>query len=289
MNKIKLFIFSFIVFFQFIAVQQAVACPTGNESLEKAQQIWEQAITSLGGRERILNIKNILDYDKNKETVSLNVLPDKIWYWSQNGGPIATDVKMYNFSRNIGYRISKGDPDNFSYPLTNDSRDRRLSGLLYTLLETKWLKPKLIGSDIIKIDSKEYDVVCTEVTFPDNQKSDKQITERHDYVFDRTSHLVFRNIRYFDKPTGVSDYTIEYSNYIDVKGIKFARLIRDKFSLDKHWSSKTEYITDIDVDYKKDLFDKPPLIKDGPNGWMEKKPEEKKSHAKSGKPFNKNK
>ncbi|MGI8493927.1 MAG: hypothetical protein ACR2L1_01275, partial [Pyrinomonadaceae bacterium] len=257
----------FIILAQIVAVKSAFACSTDEQSLAKAQQTWEQAIASLGGRERILNIKNIMYYNKEKTTVSLEVLPDKLWYWSENRKPIGTDVKTYDFSKNLGYRIKKGDPDNFSYPLTGDSKERRLSGLLYTLLETKWIKPKLIGSDIIKIDGKEYDVVCTEVTFPDNQTTDKQITERHDYLFDRITHLVFRNIRYFDKSIGGGDYTLEYSNYIDVKGIKFAREIRDKFSHDKHWSSKSAYITDIDVDYKEDLFDKPPSIKDGPDGW----------------------
>ena len=271
MSKTKTIIFSLIMALPFIAVRQAIACPTGKESLERAQQIWEQAVASLGGRERVLNVRSILDYNKEQTTVSLDVLPDKNWYWSEDREPIGTNVSTYNFSKNLGYRIKKGDPDNFSYPLTGDSKERRLSGLLHTLLETKWIKPKLIGSDIIKIDGKEYDVVCTEVTFPDNQKTDRQITERHDYLFDRTTYLVFRNIRYFDKSIcDGCDYTIEYSNYIDVKGIKFAREIRDKFSQDKHWSSKTEYITDIDVDYRKDLFDKPPSIKDGPNGWKPK-------------------
>lgn len=267
MSKIKPFIFSLIIFMQFIAVQEAIACPTGKESLERAQQIWEQAIVSLGGRERILNIKNILVYGKELTKVSLDVLPDKGWSWSEDGKPIGTNVISEDFSKNLGYRITKGDPDNFSYPLTGNSKERGLSGLLYTLLETKWIKPKLIGSDIIKIDGKGYDVVCTEVTFTDNQKTDKQITERHDYLFDQTTHLVFRNIRYFDKSIGGGDHTQEYSNYIDVKGIKFARESRYKFSHDRYWSDKTEYITDIDVDYRKDLFDKPPSIKDGPNGW----------------------
>ncbi len=52
-------------------------------------------------------------------------------------------------------------------------------------------------------------------------------------------------------------------------GIKFARFIKDKFSHDKHWSRKTEYVTDIDVDYRKDLFDRPPSIKDGAAGWKQ--------------------
>lgn len=279
MSKFKTIIFSLIIFLQFIAVQQAIACPTGKESLEKARQTWEQAIVSLGGRERISNIKNILYYSKAQTTVSLRVLPDKFWYWSENGQPIGTNVSTYDFSKNLGYRIRKGDPDSFSYPLTGDSKERRLSGLLDASLETKWIKPKLIGSDIIKIAGQEYDVVCTEVTFPDNQTTDKQITERHDYLFDRTAHLVFRNILYFDKSIGGGDYTLEYSNYIDVKGIKFAREIRYKFSHDKHWSSKSEYITDIDVDYREDLFDKPPSIKDGPEGWKSKKDNQMETHS----------
>lgn len=266
MSKIKPFIFTLIVL-QFIAVQQAMACPTDNKSIENARLIWEQAVASLGGRERILSIKNILGYDVDKTRVFFKLLPDKFWWWSEYGGRIGTDVNTYDFSKNLGYRIRKGDPDNFSHPLSNQSKESMLAGLLYTLLETKWIQPRLVGSDIIKIDGKEYDVVCTEVTYPENQKNNRQVTRRHDYLFDRTTHLVFRNIRYFDKPTGVSDYTIEYSNYVDVKGIKFARYIRDKFSQDKHWSDRTEYITDIDVDYREDLFDKPPSIKDGPDGW----------------------
>lgn len=270
MSKIRTIIFSLIISLQFIAVQPAIACPTDKESLEKSQQIWEQAIASLGGRERILNIKNLLGYDKELTRVSLRVLPDKFWWWSEDRKPIGTNVSTYDFSKNLGYAIRKGELENFSYPLTGDSKERRLSGLLYTLLETKWIKPKLIGSDVTKINGKEYDVVCTEVTFPDNQTTDKQITEKHDYIFDQTTHLVFRNIRYFDKSIGGGDYTIEYSDYIDVKGIKFATETRSKFSRDSQWSDKTKYITDINVDYKEDLFDKPPSIKDGPDGWKPK-------------------
>lgn len=270
MRQVKIICFLFTIFVQMLIAENAIACPTDEQSLAKAQQVWEQAIASLGGRERILNIKSILSYDKKKTSVVFQILPDRLWFWSENGKPIGTNVTTYDFSKNLAYRIRKGDPDNFSYPLTGDSKERRLSGLLYILLETKWIKPKLIGSDIIKIAGQEYDVVCTEVTFPDNQTTDKQITEMHDYLFDRTTHLEFRNIRYFDKSIGGGDYTLEYSNYIDVKGIKFAAEIRSKFSFDKHWSSKSEYTTDINVDYKEDLFDKPPSIKDGPDGWKKK-------------------
>lgn len=270
MKKVRTVIFSMIFYSQLIVVQHTMACPVGMESVEKARKLWEQSMVSLGGRDRILSIENLLSYNKEQTVVSLEVFPDRFWWWSESKEPIGTDVKTYDFSKNLGYRIRRGDTENFSFALSNQSKERILAGRLYTLLETRWIKPRLVGSDTIKIDGKEYDVVCTEVTFPENQETDKQITERHDYLFDQATHLVFRNIRYFDSSIGGGHYIIEYSDYVDVKGVKFARHVRDKFSQHKRWSNRTEYVTDINVTYRSDLFDKPPSIKDGPNGWKPK-------------------
>ena len=61
----------------------------------------------------------------------------------------------------------------------------------------------------------------------------------------------------------------EYSKYVEVKGIKLATKSIEKFDDGGLWG-KFEYTTDIDVDYREDLFDKPPSIADGPNGWRKK-------------------
>lgn len=268
MNKLKLFIFISIVTLYF-TINNIIACPTDEKSLQKAQQVWEKAITAIGGRERVLDIKNLLYFDKKKTVVSLDVFPDKFWYWRKDRQPIGTSVLTYDFSKNIAYDI-KDDKHPFSYPLTNQTKESILAGKVMSLLETKSVKPKLLGYESTKINNQEYDVICTEITYPDNQKDQKQETLSVDYIFDQGTHLLFRSVWNFDKSIGGGYWAIEYSNYTEVKGIKFASKIRSKHHYERDWTDFIEYTTEVDVDYRQDLFDKPPLIKDGPDGWKKK-------------------
>jgi hypothetical protein len=93
-------------------------------------------------------------------------------------------------------------------------------------------------------------------------------TELYDFVFDQTSHLLARTIFHIED-TGHALVT-NYSNYMDVRGIKFAQNSISKFDDGTPWKS-SNLSFQIDVDYKKDLFDKPPSLKDGPSGWQERR------------------
>lgn len=261
MIKIKLILLILLALTQ-ISLAQNISCSTNEKSLEKAHQIWEQAIIAKGGRERILNLKTLLTYNRKKTSVGLNVLPDKFWWWSKDREPIGTNVLMYNYLTNIGYRI-KSDLYPFSYPLTNEPKELTLSELLPNLLETNWIKPKLLGAEVTKINGQEFDVVCVEISYSANQKP---VTDRHDYIFNQQTHLLFQDIRYFDKKIGGGYLTTEYSNYVETKGLKFATKTIGKFKDGKIWNN-SEYLVEVDVDYREDLFDKPPSIKDGSDGW----------------------
>ena len=251
------------------ATLQAQCLHQSSENLAKAEKIWEQAIIAKGGRERILNVKNILTGD-SIHSATLFVFPDKVWSWRTNdklrGGRV---VRSQDFGKNIGYIVEKRDSKPFTYKILDDTKERRLANYLPYLLETKWIKPELIGADLTKINGQEFDVVCLEITYPDNQLDKKLITDLHEYIFNRQTHLLFRDIKYFDKSIGGGYITAEYSKYVEVKGIKLATKSIEKFDDGGLWG-KFEYTTDIDVDYREDLFDKPPSIADGPDGWKKK-------------------
>jgi hypothetical protein len=104
-------------------------------------------VAAKGGRERIVNINNILITDKNSQSVSLTVLPDKIWNWSNDAKPIGLSVATEDFSKGIGYRI-QDDSHPFSYKLTNVKMEWHLAGMLDSLLETKSIKPTILGRTI---------------------------------------------------------------------------------------------------------------------------------------------
>jgi len=264
MNKIKFLVFVLLVF----RPQIVFACPSDAKSLGQANQIWEQAIIAIGGRDRILSIKNILTRDTNRPLVALDVLPDKYWDWSKNSQPLGTVVSTHNFATNIGY-IVKSDEYWPSYPLTGVSKELYLAGMLNRLLETKWIKPTLLGAETTVINKKPYDIVCLEITFPKNQKDNELVRVRHEYVFDKVTHLLFRDIRYFTQKEGGGNYFEEYSNYKEVKGVKMATSYFGRYS-NGGVAPKVESIIDLDVEYRKDLFDKQPSIKDGKDGWKPK-------------------
>lgn len=255
-NKIKISCLIFIILAQIVAVKSAFACSTDEQSLAKAQQIWEQAVAAKGGRERILNIKSFLSYDKNLDFVGLRVFPDKTWNWSNNGKPIGLTVTSENYSKEISYRIMKGaEPFSFK-PSTK--MEWGLASMLDLLLETKWIKPEILGSDTTEINGRKFDVVCTEVA---NYRVVKT-----NFIFDPETHLLARTLRYYTKSPGDGFYTTDYSDYVAIKGIMFPQKEIRKPS-DQKGRLIDNFKVDIDVDYREDLFDKPPSIEDGPNGW----------------------
>ena len=259
------------------AMHNVSACSTDEQGLEKAKQIWEQAIIAKGGRERLLNINNLLIVDNKTHSVSLDVFPDKNWVWAVDAKPIGTNVISENYATGIAYRI-KSDKVPDSFKLNPARMTWHLASLLELLLETKWVKPKILGYDTTKINGRDFDVVCTQIT------SDA-IWDR-DFIFDQTTHLLVRTITPSKDDGSGFRLITNYKDYIEVKGIKLAQKVVGKFENGHSWIDWNSTYQ-IDVEYKKDLFDGPPRIADGPNGWMEKKPDEKKSRAKTEKPTNK--
>src|SRR5437868_2951098 len=124
-----------------IDFSQGKTCPTDEASQKRAQQIWEQAMIAKGGRERILNIRTLLTFDKNLDSVGLRVFPDKLWYWKKDRKPIGLEVGTYDFSKGIAYNV-QNDNYPFSYKLNNVKMEWQLTDLLGLLLETKWVKPR---------------------------------------------------------------------------------------------------------------------------------------------------
>jgi hypothetical protein len=267
MKQIGIIFILLAVFVLPTIAQNACESTSDEKSQQKAKQILEQSLSAIGGRERIRSIKNILYYDKKLNFVSLVVFPDKTWGWRNDGRPIGLSVRTYDYSKNVGYIVHKDDVEPFfSYTSSVQKRGNYLDELGF-LLGTTW-EPEILGVGSVKIKNREYEVVCTKLTgYIENGIKNIDLV---DFIFDTETHLIFRKILYSKEKFGGGILsTDEYFDFTEVKGIKFAQ-----HEISKLYNGtmlfNNKFKVEVDVEVRKDLFDRPPSIKDGPNGWKVK-------------------
>jgi hypothetical protein len=247
--------------------QNPTGCSTDEKSLERAKLILEQTVVAYGGKERIRKVESVLSYDKKLDFVNLDVFPGKSWTWLNQGRPFGLSVRTFDRSNNSGFIVNKGDKAPFFY-YTSKVIKPTFEDLL-GFFSTKGWEEKVLGVGTTKIKNQEYDVVCKEVI--EYIENGKIKTRLNDFIYDRETHLLFRKLSYSNKGTvGGILFTTDYSNYVEVNGIKFAQreVITD---FDGRIIGNNTFTVEVNVDFRKDLFDNPPSIKDGPNGWKVKK------------------
>lgn len=228
----------------------------------EAERLWEQAIATKGGRDRLHAVRNMVIstekdtsrlFTKNKvRREELLVLPTKYWFWDDYRPDVfGLRVSMYNYDSNISYVISESDPYHPPEPIKNAQKNKALrNDQLSFLLETKWLKPTIIKASIGRIGLRPVDIVETIVE-----------GERVDFAFDRKTHLPLR-VSYHDVVKGKTYVNVQsFSNYTEVSGIKVPQtIVYDN-------GSKYRASFQFNVEYNEDIFVKPPSISAGPEAW----------------------
>jgi hypothetical protein len=231
------------------------------ESKLKAEEMWEQAITAKGGRERLCQVNSLLiSYEETVRNFlgivvhrglveRLYVFPDKSWAWDDGlPPPFVLTVNMFNLERKINCTMYDG----VASPKCTEPKDaasffNQSEGLgraqhLY-LLETKWVKPVPIRVTNDLIGRKRVDVIQTEVD-----------ARRVDYYLDRKTHLPQRVIRFFESGRGWETYN--FSDYISINGIQLP-------SVQKQGKISFQ----INPAYDESIFIHPPSIEAGSNAW----------------------
>jgi hypothetical protein len=248
---------------------------TDSKQLSQARQIWEQAIVAKGGRERLESVRSIFISQRSKYwhglkkyevfTEELTVFPGKSWLWTDYRPDVfGLTVEMYNFERSVKCFSNADVPPPQPHAISGyETVVSHTYGLLGYLMETKWLKPKVIGVDEATFERRNVDVVHT--MLKDEVEGFLSEDLYIDFSIDRQTHLPveisYSRMKYGEK--GSWNETI-LSGYVDLNGIE----VPLKETID----GVTDRIrVQLNVEYDEELFSKPPSIAAGPEAWRVKK------------------
>lgn len=238
-----------------------------HDSSALARELWEQALEAKGGRERLHAVSSIhkslrsLRKALTKRTHhELYVFPNKYWGWHDERGSryFGLSMTMYNQDRKLYFGAREGKEIYRSRDPIVPGRQRLQEVQLVHLMESRWLKPTPVRVWTEGRGSRKVDVVETRV-------DDMQV----EYYLDRESHLPVR-VRYEMRirKGGKEEWLYEFriKEYMEVDGIKLGRRV-DAKHIFPGWFVKKEYDWELNVDYDPCIFEGPPRIEDGPDGW----------------------
>jgi hypothetical protein len=239
-------------------------------SKRRAQELWELAIAAKGGRERLHSVSNILvSYQGKGRIVQLFVFPDKYWYWADDRPAIqSVNSEMSNLATGQSYlaqSVYGGKPGEQTLSKAeNSGPDLRRAQLMY-LLETAWLKPDPERYEDSTLDGRPVDVIFLRAG---DQKVSFALDKKTHLPLAFTSYSWMKEVKYPNGrgiPAGEVSMTYEMLDYASIDGIMLPRritLYSDSKSV-SWWMQEYK----INVDYSPKVFERPPSIEDGPDGW----------------------
>ena len=272
-----------------------------NGSLLEAEKLWEQAIAAKGGRERLYAIGNFVVSSKSRfrssprpdvavgiTEESLYVLPGKWWnFFDYRPGKMGYRINVLNFDRSIWWTVSSGKkvpipsrPD-LDKAFLEDFRYRFRQAQFLYLLETKWIKPTLVGARTDSIGFNKYDVVETLIAERQMRRLvqeastkrlkleviDDEREVRADFYLDRKTHLPVRIVTDSraarGSGKGAMDDTCSLDDYAEVGGIQMPGIVNCGYK-----ENRTSY--QFNVDYNESIFEHPPTRDLKPDAWRVK-------------------
>jgi hypothetical protein len=233
-----------------------------DQQQEEAERLWEQAIAAKGGRDRLYAVCNMV-ISTTKVTTGLFpktqvrreellVFPSLYWFWDDYRPDVfGVSVHMYNYDNNTS-SVFSDDKTNHTPKPTTDAQGRKAlkNDQLSFLLESKWLKPKIVKANTGRIGLRSVDIVQTMVE-----------GERVDFAFDRETHLLVQ-VSYYDEVKEKTYVNVQsFSDYVDVAGIKVPQTV------EYDEGSKYKAAFQFNVEYDENIFISPPPIEAGPKAW----------------------
>lgn len=238
------------------------------DAAREAELLWAQVIAAKGGRERLYAVKNMvlssrINYRKNLfipvelHFEELYEFPAKHWMWAdeRESGVFGITVEMVNLERKLSYLSYPNDPASPRkleiYP--RDSEPIFEAQLVY-LTESQWLKPIPVSKRIERIGLQRFDVVQTLVN-----------GKRFDFFLDRKRHLPVRVVEHYSSevdPRGEWGFIL--GDYVNVKGIEMPQSV---IKFEPLRRVKYEVKQQVNVEFNKEIFERPPSIEAGPGAW----------------------
>lgn len=261
----------------------AWAAPLNESDEEKARRVWDEAIAAKGGRVKLHEVVNLVISSRSPWGIrginrffvsyeSLIVLPARIWEWVDERPTVfglrawIIDLERDFFQMIYGehgrpgpdgkQRKSDGKPNP---PATASIGDRRrIRELqLVTLMETRWLRPKLKRARNDWWRFRRVTVVETEVE-----------ESSYDFYLDRKSHLPVRLVVTIPTDAGIATREYHLGQYREVSGLQLPHRVVDDWWPGKVAPQVLENEYQINVEYDEEIFQKPPSLERGPKGWM---------------------
>jgi hypothetical protein len=268
------------------------ACPlqSGEESRQRAVELWEQAIAAKGGRNRLRQVKNILISSRNPRWAfryqprefrgigtryeQFYVLPNKAWRWiDDRPGKFGLAVVLYDGDREEYWEASTIFEGVFHsrMPMQPDEILNFYSSLLPTLMETRdirpvpvqakkaWINRAEVRGGKVRTKKSEVDVLLT-------------VVDGFHALFylDLATHLPLSVTVYpaeWDADgkkheATLKDLAVNLSDYRDVDGIQMPHKVGYAGT-----APHMDVTYQINVDYDPRLFERLPSLEDGPEAW----------------------
>jgi len=258
-----------------VAAVSAIVCVSGDAAdIERAQQLWEQLIMAKGGRERLRNVRTMVQSERTRvmtgdeHWVRAYVFPDRVWQWADMSSTVlGMELSVYNLSTGRGYSVrpNTGPPTETTGPKSMQAGRHFLheAQLIY-LNETAWLHPDVKGLLVVHeaAEVQDSDAIETLVN-----------GERVDFYLDRTTHLpvqitVHHHLDFpvKDARAGIRIHLL--SDYRNVGGIQVPHC--EILATPMRIMGTIRFDTQLNVPIRDDLFTSPPSLEDGPDGWKPK-------------------
>ena len=224
-------------------------------------QVWERMIEAKGGRDRLLDIDSVLRvqrYSRNSDEpfiVELFLLPDQSWHWFDEHSVFPMSVQVHD-PKGIWYSDGGTGRVVWQPPFEpridgGGIRLRQIEVQAIHLVETRWFQPELLGLETERIGRRLHDVLTV-----------GSGATRFRYYVDRETALVRRVDAWSEALDRGAFDTWDLGDYVLVDGVMMAsRTEKREFDLLYEWEFS------FNVDYDTELFDRPPTVEDGPDGW----------------------
>jgi hypothetical protein len=237
-----------------------------DESLTRAKELWEKAIAAKGGRERLNQVSNLAIMYSGS---TFYVFPDKYFDWfDMRPGQFGLSATVLNFESGFGSKTSfttkkKVFSDIKNEPGFSCMANKFLDQQLKYLLETRWLRPKLLRASAAIVRGKTVDRVDVLVDWCGDPS---RKTREYAVFLDRETNLPVRiGMIYYPNKEDLLSW-MDFRNYQEVGGIKMPT--QTSYGNPSHGSSKWNNVRlEINAEYDPKVFDREPDPNAGPYQW----------------------
>ncbi len=232
-----------------------------------AAQVWEKLIAAKGGREKLESVRAFFVNEQQtwrtwgivrhrRDIRSLYVEPSFWWRWDDTDTPMfGVTISQADFDRGMGASLNASSRFRPVFKASTSSPKVLVDDVIAAyLVETKWLKPKVLGCAIAVEEGRSVITVDTESA---------RFTYR--YFLDAKTYLPVR-LEQQDGRWAAEHYLEEYRR---VDGI----MLPGRRRYDYGGSIRTDFTVRYEINpaYDPDLWKRDPSVEAGPDAWRLKK------------------